>query len=75
MYHPAAALHQCNLRKVIEADFAKLPEFLARMLNGGMPATEATTPVPAHMRSQQAPAPQTEPAALIEPESQQMRLL
>lgn len=29
MYHPAAALHQGNLRGDIEADFAKLPKFLA----------------------------------------------
>lgn len=29
MYHPAAALHQNNLRKVIEADMLKLPAVLA----------------------------------------------
>ena len=29
MYHPAAALHQGNLRKVIEADMLKLPAVLA----------------------------------------------
>ncbi|MGC4104942.1 MAG: uracil-DNA glycosylase [Thermomicrobiales bacterium] len=29
MYHPAAALHQGNLRGDIEADFAKLPKYLA----------------------------------------------
>jgi uracil-DNA glycosylase family 4 len=29
MYHPAAALHQGNLRKVIEADMLKLPGVLA----------------------------------------------
>jgi len=29
MYHPAAALHQGSLRKVIEADMAKLPQLLA----------------------------------------------
>ena len=28
MYHPAAALHRGNLRPVIEADFARLPEHL-----------------------------------------------
>lgn len=31
MYHPAAALHQGNLRGAIEADFAKLPRFLAEV--------------------------------------------
>jgi DNA polymerase len=30
MYHPAAALHQANLRNVILADFAKLPALVAR---------------------------------------------
>ncbi|MFP3974785.1 MAG: uracil-DNA glycosylase family protein [Dehalococcoidia bacterium] len=30
LYHPAAALHQQNLRKTIEADFLKLPEVLAQ---------------------------------------------
>ncbi len=29
MYHPAAALHQANLRKIIEADIMKLPAVLA----------------------------------------------
>lgn len=29
MYHPAAALHQGNLRKVVEADILKLPAVLA----------------------------------------------
>jgi len=29
MYHPAAALHQGSLRKVIEADMLKIPQFLA----------------------------------------------
>jgi DNA polymerase len=30
MYHPAAALHQGNLRKTIEDDFKKIPAVLAR---------------------------------------------
>lgn len=29
MYHPAAALHQASLRKVIEADMLKIPQILA----------------------------------------------
>ncbi|MFA5628677.1 MAG: uracil-DNA glycosylase [Dehalococcoidales bacterium] len=29
MYHPAAALHQANLKEVIKADFLKLPEYIA----------------------------------------------
>ncbi len=34
MYHPAAALHQGSLRQVIEADFRRLPDFLAKALAG-----------------------------------------
>ncbi|NSW52076.1 MAG: uracil-DNA glycosylase [Anaerolineae bacterium] len=30
MYHPAAALHNPNLRSVVEADFAKLPGLIER---------------------------------------------
>jgi DNA polymerase len=78
MYHPAAALHQGSLRKVIEADFSRLPEFLRKTL-GGEAITSAAAPVPAHMRAGStagsagtAPLPQSAPA---EAESQQMRLL
>ena len=76
MYHPAAALHQGSLRKVIEADFARLPDFLARTIGA-----DATAPVPAHLRAASAtptPTPQTAVASATtppEPESQQMRLL
>ena len=79
MYHPAAALHQGSLRKVIEADFAKLPDFLARIESVGV--GQAATPVPAHLRAvpSPAPGPPPEPAAAPasppEPEPQQMRLL
>ncbi len=77
MYHPAAALHQGSLRKVIEADFAKLPDFLAR-IDSGARATAA--PVPAHLRTSQAATPTQEeaphtPAEPTEAEPQQMRLL
>ena len=78
MYHPAAALHQGSLRKVIEADFSRLPEFLRKTL-GGEAITSAAPPVPAHMRAgaasasaATAPPPQPAPA---EAEPQQMRLL
>jgi uracil-DNA glycosylase family 4 len=30
MYHPAAALHQRSLKSTVEADFASLPELIAR---------------------------------------------
>ena len=30
MYHPAAALHQGSLRKVVEADMLKIPQILAQ---------------------------------------------
>jgi DNA polymerase len=29
-YHPAAALHQPSLRSAVEADFAKLPEWIKK---------------------------------------------
>jgi DNA polymerase len=75
MYHPAAALHQGNLRKVIEADFHKLPDFLSRINANG--AAAAAAPVPAHLRAQPPDdAAKSEPAAAAEtPEPQQMRLL
>ncbi len=81
MYHPAAALHQGSLRRVIEADFARLPGFLEQILGGATP--EATAEVPAHMKKGAAPSatPTNETAAAtaastsIEAESQQMRLL
>ena len=31
MYHPAAALHQGSLRKIIEADMLKIPQILAQV--------------------------------------------
>jgi uracil-DNA glycosylase family 4 len=42
MYHPAAALHQGSLRPTIEADFARIPEFIAEMgdLGGGEESPE-----------------------------------
>jgi DNA polymerase len=82
MYHPAAALHQGSLRKVIEADFSRLPEFLAKTLGGETPV--AAAPVPAHLRaSTPQPAPKREPAEAakapapesIQADPQQMRLL
>lgn len=30
MYHPAAALHQASLKPVVERDFARLPELIAK---------------------------------------------
>jgi DNA polymerase len=79
MYHPAAALHQGSLRKVIEADFAKLPDFLSRALGGGVTKPAPEAPIPAHMRAGAAPPQAAEPVEAArgpsEPESQQMRLL
>jgi DNA polymerase len=42
MYHPAAALHQPSLRRVVEADFAQLPELIRRAAE--IPETELETP-------------------------------
>ncbi|MBE0481009.1 MAG: uracil-DNA glycosylase [Dehalococcoidia bacterium] len=35
MYHPAAALHQQSLRKIIEADMLNIPDILAREQGAG----------------------------------------
>ncbi|HZP57513.1 MAG TPA: uracil-DNA glycosylase [Dehalococcoidia bacterium] len=73
MYHPAAALHQQSLRRVIEADFQKLPSLLARALGGEASAAEAPPVAP---RPAAAPAPAPVAAApAADPEAQQMRLL
>lgn len=91
MYHPAAALHQGNLRKVIQQDFARLPDFLARVL-GDPTFARDTAPVPEHLRSADAESPHDEAgtgapassthdpqpvasAAATDEQSQQMRLL
>jgi DNA polymerase len=47
MYHPAAALHQGNLRAVIEADIAKLPKILEDMKKREQP-----TPAPISITAQ-----------------------
>jgi len=75
MYHPAAALHQQTLRRVIEADFAKLPEFLKKTLNPA-PAREEVPAqfrraAPRDDRAEAAPAAREEQ----QPDAQQMRLL
>jgi hypothetical protein len=60
---------------VIEADFRRLPDFLARIDANG--AAAAAAPVPAHLRAAPAnDATHSEPAAAAESaEPQQMRLL
>ena len=49
MYHPAAALHRGDLRPVIEADFARIPELLAEARSAGPrmdgEASEPSTPL------------------------------
>ena len=51
MYHPAAALHAGNMRKVIEEDFRKIPAVLERAsAAGGPPAQAALEPEPEQMR-------------------------
>jgi hypothetical protein len=76
-------LHQGSLRRVIEADFARLPGFLEKILAGETPTPEGaarTEPpavaVPPHLRKGASNEPAAAPAASeSEPESQQMRLL
>ena len=43
MYHPAAALHQPSLRRVIEEDFALLPELITRNQSVSSPEVEQPT--------------------------------
>ena len=43
MYHPAAALHQPSLRRVIEEDFALLPELITRNQQISSPEVEQPT--------------------------------
>ena len=78
MYHPAAALHQGSLRKVIEADFARLPDFLAKIMSSGVASVARAQSLRTCARSNASGTPQ--PAAErrsppAEPEPQQMRLL
>jgi uracil-DNA glycosylase family 4 len=47
MYHPAAALHQQSLRRVILEDFEKLPAVLERARAMRVPAPAPETPPPA----------------------------
>ncbi|KAA3646661.1 MAG: uracil-DNA glycosylase [Chloroflexi bacterium] len=42
MFHPAAALHQPSLRKTVEEDFARLPEWIAQA--GDIPEMEEQAP-------------------------------
>lgn len=49
MYHPAAALHQGTLRRVIEADFRKLSEYLRAALQEDGAGKDAE-PQPEQMR-------------------------
>ncbi|MBI5287760.1 MAG: uracil-DNA glycosylase [Chloroflexi bacterium] len=80
MYHPAAALHQGSLRRVIEADFARLPGFLEKVLEGETPVVDRAE-VPPHLKKGTAAttpaetAPATTDATPAAAESQQMRLL
>lgn len=74
MYHPAAALHQGSLRKVIEADFLRLPEFL-KTIGARADQSGATSPVPPHLRAGAPVAAATAPASPAADQPQQMKLL
>ncbi|HEY8600809.1 MAG TPA: uracil-DNA glycosylase [Thermomicrobiales bacterium] len=50
MYHPAAALHQAALKATIEADFLKLPRYLADMRQLLQVEAAAEKPQPAQGR-------------------------
>ncbi len=42
MYHPAAGLHQPNLKPAIEKDFLKLPEYILKARTMTIPASNTT---------------------------------
>jgi DNA polymerase len=44
LYHPAAALYTPSMLKVLEEDFARIPELLARTVDEPAPALEETAP-------------------------------
>ncbi len=44
MYHPAAALHQQSLRPVLEKDFARLPELIAKAVEKTVPPPDEKEP-------------------------------
>jgi DNA polymerase len=46
LYHPAAALYTPSMLKVLEEDFARIPELLSRSLGEPAPALEETAPAP-----------------------------
>ena len=68
MYHPAAALHRGDLRPVIEADFARIPELLEQARNGGQAgdaaAAEPSTPY-VQASAAAAPRPSSEQRSLL----------
>lgn len=46
MYHPAAALHQPSLRKVVEEDFRQIPALLEKGRQAGYTPSTGETPSP-----------------------------
>jgi len=48
LYHPAAALYTPAMLKVLESDFARLPELLGRALTPPPPVELVVAPHPAH---------------------------
>jgi DNA polymerase len=46
MYHPAAALHQGTLKPVVEEDFAKLPELIAKGVEAASVSEDSLAPSP-----------------------------
>ncbi len=48
LYHPAAALYTPSMLKVLEADFARIPELLTRTTDVDVPASTVEGEAPAH---------------------------
>ena len=62
MYHPAAALHRGDLRPVIEADFARIPELLAEARSEG-PRMDGEASEPSTLLTPVTAAPASRPSA------------
>ena len=45
LYHPAAALYTPSMQKVLEDDFARIPDLLARAVADPPPAADVPAPV------------------------------
>ena len=65
MYHPAAALHRGDLRPLIEADFAQIPQLLEEARSGGAVTAAPAVPSVRSASAMVAPRPDAEQRSLL----------